>query len=143
MARRILTLTFSIIELSIGISCSCMPAVKSVAKHHSAIFSGLGSYISLLRSRSSKGSSYRSQQQDYSAMANKAEIKLSQSASDEQYSMLGTAELGHVQAVKTSIVRGGRQDVDETVIHLRHDIHHTWDSRPVQENRDVLGFGRV
>jgi hypothetical protein len=121
-----------------------MPAVKSLVKRHSAIFSGLGSYFSLLRSGGNKGSSYgRSQQKDHSGIAGKAESDLSQSEIDGQYSKLVGAELGQMKAVKTSTNRGGRQDMDDAVIHVKNGIHHTWETRPVHENRDAWGVRLV
>ncbi|KAH6665544.1 hypothetical protein B0J14DRAFT_233604 [Halenospora varia] len=124
-----------IIELAVGISCSCMPAVGALAKHYSKNFSGLRSYFSLLRTRTyGRGSSRdkKSQPDEYSGLRSTGGSNVSQ---PELYSKLEGAELTQLQPIQTSGGRGGKWGPEAAVINVHQEIHLTRDPRPVHSSR--------
>ncbi|RDL40095.1 Uncharacterized protein BP5553_00074 [Venustampulla echinocandica] len=126
-----------IIELAVGVSCSCMPSVGNLTKRYSKQFSGLTSYFSLLRSRTyRRGSSRdeRSQPEEYSGLRGTGDsnIHVDQSA---QYSKLEGGELMQLQPVVTSGNRSRKWEMEAAVINVQQDVLQTREPRPVHDSR--------
>jgi len=102
-----------------------MPAARSVTRRHFQLFSGLGTYFSLLRTRGTKVSdSERNRQEEYNVLTNErhGSARLSQ-----QYSNLEELELGQLPPAKTLIKPGKRWDVQEDIIHVQREVHQVRD----------------
>ncbi|TVY33145.1 hypothetical protein LOCC1_G007537 [Lachnellula occidentalis] len=114
-----------VIELSVGVSCSCMPAVGSLTKHYSNPFSGLRSHFSLLRTRPyGRGSSRddRSQPEKYSGLRNTEDRNASQL---ELYHKLGEAELMQLQPVVIKGDHSREWQMEPAVINVQHEVYQT------------------
>ncbi|MCJ1380898.1 hypothetical protein MMC17_004007 [Xylographa soralifera] len=110
-------LLLGVIEESVGVSCSCMPAISAILRRHLssfAPFARLKSYFSSLRSRSG-GSSHRKPSKDSPSV----------SSIDSPYSAIADMELGQVARVKTYVERGRERGVAEEGIRLKQEVRQT------------------
>ncbi|MCJ1398262.1 hypothetical protein MMC11_001459 [Xylographa trunciseda] len=103
-----------VIEESVGVSCSCMPAVSSILRSHLssfAPFTRLKGYFSSLRSRSA-GSSLRKPSKGSPSV----------SSIDSPYAALPDVELGQVPSVKTYVKRGREKGGAGEGIRLQQEV---------------------
>ena len=128
---------FRIVEMYLGIICSCMPAFSKTIRHHLPLFktirASLHAYLSNTRLNYSKsGSSYRPAQKNGQRPISGAVSKYPGNGTypdpgithskDSETSLQPTYEFGQLQSVRTFIgtTQGGAALDDK--IHLTHEI---------------------
>ncbi|EPE24117.1 hypothetical protein GLAREA_07967 [Glarea lozoyensis ATCC 20868] len=112
-----------IIELSVGVSCSCMPSIGGLTKHYSKQISGLAAYFTFLRRRTyGKGSSLDERSDEYNSASRKGGASYGIREPD---AWREDAELAQLQPVQISAFdnRDKGWQPKEDGIHVREEFH--------------------